>query len=237
MAAIMKFHNYNIQKYPFKILLEDLLECKLEKIHENYKVSSEEIVSKVYEYFRTSEDFKSLWKSFCKNVLKDILGDMKIVVQQLPSVKIIPSKEKLTESNENNEWVQFGGKIIEQDGIKFNCHSDGESPFYHPTWETNFWIPMINVDDDNTMYVMDKKNKLKPCLLRYGQILEANLNTFQHGAKTFNNSKNSRVSLDCRGLAYREYDTNKLSDTIIKSKNINFQQSEYFSVGQYYMEV
>ena len=82
---------------------------------------------------------------------------MKIVVQQLPSVKIIPSKEKLTESNENNEWVQFGGKIIEQDGIKFNCHSDGESPFYHPTWETNFWIPMINVDDDNTMYVMDKK--------------------------------------------------------------------------------
>ena len=55
--------------------------------------------------------------------------------------------------------------------------------------------------------------------------------------ETFNNSKNSRVSLDCRGLAYREYDTDKLSDTIIKSKNINFQQSEYFSVGQYYMEV
>lgn len=234
---MMKVHNYNTQKYPFKILLEDLLECKLEKIHENYKVSSEEIVSKVYEYFRTSEDFKSLWKSFCKGVMKDILGDTKIVVQQLPSVKIIPSKEKLTEADENNEWVQFGGKIVEQDGIKFNCHSDGESPFYHPSWETNFWIPMINVDDDNTMYVMDEKNKLKPCLLKYGQILEANLNTFQHGAKTFNNSKNSRVSLDCRGLVYREYDTNKLSDTIIKSKNINFKQSEYFSVGQYYMEV
>jgi tRNA 2-selenouridine synthase SelU len=32
----MKVHNYNTQKYPFKILLEDLLECKLEKIHENY---------------------------------------------------------------------------------------------------------------------------------------------------------------------------------------------------------
>ena len=232
----MKVHNYNVQKYPFKILLEDLLECKLEKIHEKYKISSEEIVGKVYEYFRTDKDFQSLWKSFCDNVLKEILEDTKIVVQQLPSVKIIPSKEKLTESNENKEWVQFGGKIIEQDDMKFNCHSDGEAPFFHPSWETNFWIPMIDVDEDNTMYVMND-NKLKPCLLKHGQILEANLNSYQHGAKTFNNSKNSRVSLDCRGLAHREYDTDKLSDTIIKSKNINFKQSEYFSVGQYYMEV
>lgn len=232
----MKVHNYNVQKYPFKILLEDLLECKLEKIHEKYKISSEEIVGKVYEYFRTNNDFQFLWKSFCDNVLKEILEDTKIVVQQLPSVKIIPSKEKLTESDENKEWVQFGGKIIEQDGMKFNCHSDGEAPFFHPSWETNFWIPMVDVDEDNTMYVMND-NKLKPCLLKHGQILEANLNSYQHGAKTFNNSKNSRVSLDCRGLAHREYDTDKLSDTIIKSKNINFKQSEYFSVGQYYMEV
>ena len=66
----MKVHNYNIQKYPFKILLEDLLECKLEKIHEKFKVSSEEIVSKVYEYFRINEDFKSIWKSFCGDVIK-----------------------------------------------------------------------------------------------------------------------------------------------------------------------
>ena len=204
----MKVHNYNVQKYPFKILLEDLLECKLEKIHEKYKISSEEIVGKVYEYFRTDKDFQSLWKSFCDNVLKEILEDTKIVVQQLPSVKIIPSKEKLTESNENKEWVQFGGKIIEQDDMKFNCHSDGEAPFFHPSWETNFWIPMIDVDEDNTMYVMND-NKLKPCLLKHGQILEANLNSYQHGAKTFNNSKNSRVSLDCRGLAHREYDTDK----------------------------
>jgi len=233
----MKVHNYNIQKYPFKILLEDLLECKLEKIHEKFKVSSEEIVSKVYEYFRINEDFKSIWKSFCGDVIKEILEDTKIIVQQLPSVKIIPSKEKLTEPDENNEWVQFGGKIIEQGGSKFNCHSDGEAPFFHPSWETNFWIPMIDVDNDNTMYVMDDNNQLKPCLLKYGQVLEANLNTYQHGAKTFNNSKNSRVSLDCRGLAHRKYDTNKLSDTIIKSKNIDFRQSEYFSVGQYYMEV
>jgi|TARA_R100000030_G_scaffold10473_1_gene7133 hypothetical protein len=232
----MKVHNYNVQKYPFKILLEDLLECKLEKIHEKYKISSEEIVGKVYEYFRTNNDFQLLWKSFCDNVLKEILEDTKIVVQQLPSVKIIPSKEKLTESGKNKEWVQFGGKIIEQDGMKFNCHSDGEAPFFHPSWETNFWIPMVDVDEDNTMYVMND-NKLKPCLLKHGQILEANLNSYQHGAKTFNNSKNSRVSLDCRGLAHREYDTDKLSDTIIKSKNINFKQSEYFSVGQYYMEV
>jgi len=222
----MKVHNYNIQKYPFKILLEDLLECKLEKIHEKFKVSSEEIVSKVYEYFRINEDFKSIWKSFCGDVIKEILEDTKIIVQQLPSVKIIPSKEKLTEPDENNEWVQFGGKIIEQGGSKFNCHSDGEAPFFHPSWETNFWIPMIDVDNDNTMYVMDDNNQLKPCLLKYGQVLEANLNTYQHGAKTFNNSKNSRVSLDCRGLAHRKYDTNKLSDTIIKSKNIDFQQSE-----------
>ena len=232
----MKVHNYNVQKYPFKILLEDLLECKLEKIHEKYKISSEEIVGKVYEYFRTNNDFQLLWKSFCDNVLKEILEDTKIVVQQLPSVKIIPSKEKLTESDENKEWVQFGGKIIEQDGMKFNCHSDGEAPFFHPSWETNFWIPMVDVDEDNTMYVMND-SKLKPCLLKHGQILEANLNSYQHGAKTFNNSKNSRVSLDCRGLAHREYDTDKLSDTIIKSKNINFKQSEYFSIGQYYMEV
>ena len=233
----MKVHNYNIEKYPFKILLEDLLECKLEKIHEKFKVGSEEIVGKVYEYFRTSKDFKLIWESFCEDVVKGILKDTKIVVQQLPSVKIIPSKEKLTESNKNSEWVQFGGKVVEQNGIKFNCHSDGEAPFYHPSWETNFWIPMIDVDNDNTMYVMDENNQLKPCLLKYGQVLEANLNTYQHGAKTFNNSKNSRVSLACRGFAHRKYDTNKLSDTIIKSKNIDFRQSEYFSVGQYYMEV
>ena len=188
----MKVHNYNIQKYPFKILLEDLLECKLEKIHEKFKVSSEEIVSKVYEYFRINEDFKSIWKSFCGDVIKEILEDTKIIVQQLPSVKIIPSKEKLTEPDENNEWVQFGGKIIEQGGSKFNCHSDGEAPFFHPSWETNFWIPMIDVDNDNTMYVMDDNNQLKPCLLKYGQVLEANLNTYQHGAKTFNNSTNNK---------------------------------------------
>ena len=74
----MKVHNYNVQKYPFKILLEDLLECKLEKIHEKYKISSEEIVGKVYEYFRTNNDFQFLWKSFCDNVLKEILEDTKI---------------------------------------------------------------------------------------------------------------------------------------------------------------
>ena len=85
----MKVHNYNIEKYPFKILLEDLLECKLEKIHEKFKVGSEEIVGKVYEYFRTSKDFKLIWESFCEDVVKGILKDTKIVVQQLPSVKII----------------------------------------------------------------------------------------------------------------------------------------------------
>ena len=206
------------------------ISCKLEKIHENYKVSSVTVVGKVCEYFRTNEDFKSLYKSFCRNVLKSILEDTKIVIQQLPDIFIFPSNKK---SN--------GGiiNIIEQDDIKFNCHTDGEKPYYNPSWETNFWIPMVDVDENNTMYVMDDKGQLKPCLLKHGQILEADLNTIQHGTKTLNSSKNSRVSLVSRGYAYRDYDLGKLSDGIINSKNINFKQKviKYFSVGGHYMEV
>ena len=85
----MKEQNYNIEKYPFKILLEDLLECKLEKIHEKFKVGSEEIVGKVYEYFRTSKDFKLIWESFCEDV-----GDA--IYEEIPFIDVEIKKNSPT---------------------------------------------------------------------------------------------------------------------------------------------
>ena len=127
----MKIHKYNIKKYNFAEIIGNKFNYE-----DGYKVIR-------------SNKFSKLWNSFVREKLTEILNSNKIVVQQLPSLKI-----HLSHMNNRYNEMQSG----DGDGWG-NMHSDGDAPYYHPKFEINFWMPMIEVDLMNTMKKLVAKRR------------------------------------------------------------------------------
>ena len=126
----MKIHKYNIKKYNFGELLYDK-----SNLDSGYKVIR-------------SKKFIEIWKSFVINELTKILNSNKIVMQKLPSLRIHPgntSNSYTTESNDNGVWA--------------NMHKDSEAPYHHPEFDINFWMPLTDVNLNNTLYVEYYQNQ------------------------------------------------------------------------------
>ena len=202
----MKVHKYNTKKYNFGELLEGKY-----TLDDGYKVIR-------------SKKFIKVWESFILNELTKILNSNKIVMQKLPSLRIHPGNTNssyTTESNDNGVWA--------------NIHKDSEAPYHHPEFDINFWLPLTDVNLENTLYVESELNHYEPVLLKYGEFLEFKGNSINHGGKVYNESECLRMSLDFRGCAHNDYDESVLIDIpIFVTNQIKKTQKSWFVIGEYY---
>jgi len=208
----MKVHKYNTKKYNFRELLEGKY-----TLDEGYKIIR-------------SKKFIKVWESFILNELTKILDSDKIVMQKLPSIRMHPNhtyrNDSLSDSieatsNGRNKWD--------------NMHKDSDEPYYHPKFDMNFWLPLIDVSTENTMYLETSPNNYEPALLKYGEFLEFKGNSMNHGAQIYNSTEDFRTSLDFRGCAFNDYDESILGDMpIFVDGRENLTQKKWFVIDEYY---
>lgn len=206
--------SYDTQKYPFRQIVSQMLEVSegntipLEDLHklEHYDLLVREkdqstIWHKRY-YEKYKEQFLPTYLELVKE-LKERFGYDKIIYQAIPTFRV-----QLAEGNLGvGEW-----------------HKD--STYNHGTSEVNFWMPFVNTNEQNTIWMESKEDKgdYKPYIVNYGEILVFSGANLYHGNKN-NDSNQSRVSID-----FRLVDTNKFVPNEAKSIN----GITKFNVGGYF---
>ena len=224
---------YDTTKYNFRDYLEGCL-GKLEDIHKNFDLKPAPfstgggvcdpdydtfygLIEKVFkEVVHAQYTFKFMWWEFQKNIIKEWFKEAS-VIQDLPSIKIFPS---------GHDWLFVDDPHI-VNGRKVNRHLETDHPFHHPAFESNFIVPLIDMDKDNGIFVDDKMYACK-----YGEMII--LKGLYHGGYDTNISKNSIVSIDFKGCGWSEYDRDSLDDTMVRKKGKWVKQSELFTIGNYY---
>ena len=141
--------NYCTKTYPFKFLFENLFDCELEKLHFKFNIDTDinwdaekrpgggldVLYERIYPF-----PFQSLYDDFLKNVINAEIA------QRSPSVRVVCSNKNFIYGPTTN-------------GV--NTHKDGEAPYLHPKWETNYWVPFIDTDQFNCLIIEDKSFVLK----------------------------------------------------------------------------
>tara|TARA_B100002019_G_scaffold167297_1_gene144650 strand:+ start:2197 stop:2979 length:783 start_codon:yes stop_codon:yes gene_type:complete len=220
----IKIHEYDKVKFNFKMFFEERLKFSLENFHDHYEFEYEDdakhhtdnpIYDKLYSWIR-SDEFGEIWKGFIEECVKPALKSDDIVLQKLPSIRV--------------HSPTYKGNFKDRDN---NFHTDG-GKYWHPPFETNFWLPLTTLDKWNTLHVDEGENVIKPQLMEVGEFLQFDGQSKVHGTINENKSKTTRVSLDFRGCALEDYDDEELTEEIMTSKKVPVRQKDWFSIGNYY---
>ena len=223
---------YDQTKYNFKDVFQKHFDESLEKLHKKFKFERRfsnmaggmeefSLVAETYAKVIRTTVFNKLWISFIHDVIKPYFDGKPIYVQKLPSFRLFPSYHS----------IQYVKKIT--DG--YNKHLDSEPPYYHPNFETGFWLPLIECDHNNDFYYKDG-DWYRRADIRENQILAFSSDVV-HGNRVHNESPNTRCSLDFKALALDDYDENTLTDRIILKRGQKFKQKDWYSTKNYYMEM
>jgi ectoine hydroxylase-related dioxygenase (phytanoyl-CoA dioxygenase family) len=205
--------SYDTKKYPFRQIVSEILEISeagnlLEDLHklEHYDLLVREkdqstIWHKRY-YTKYKEQFLPTYLELVKE-LKEQLGYDEIIYQAIPTFRV-----QLAEGNLGvGEW-----------------HKD--KTYNHGTSEVNFWMPFVDTNDTNTIWMESKEDKgdYRPYKVNYGEILVFSGANLHHGNKP-NESTQSRVSVD-----FRLVDPNKFVSNEAESINgiTKFKVGGYF---------
>lgn len=231
---MIKTIQYDIEKYSFKYLFENCL-GELELIHKNFQLKEitdvlaggietpEEntyqfLIEKLFKEVIHTEKFDKVWNTFCMDIIKPFFNENKVVIQKLPSIKIFVSGQN---------W-RFVEPVKKKNNRYVNLHTETNYPYCHPCFETNFIVPLIDMDEDNGLFVDDIF-----CTPSHGEVLI--FDQVEHGGYVKNVSKNTRVSIDFKGCAYTQYNFELLSENIFAKKRGKWiKQTELFTIGNYY---
>ena len=207
---------YDTEKYPFRRIVSEMLEVwdgdtiPLESLHnlEHYdllvreKDQSTKWHKKYYEKFNQS--FFPLYFELIKD-LKERFEYEKIIYQKIPTFR-----------------VQLGNGNV----AVGQWHKD--SAYNHGRTEINFWLPFVNTNEHNTIWMESKEDKgdFQPYVVKYGEILVFEGANLQHGNKP-NLSSETRVSIDFRLVDPEKFVPNE-SGSI--NMNTKFMVGEYFDI-------
>ena len=231
---MIKKISFDASRHNFINIFEKYFNTKLYNLHKKFTFErkfsetaggTEEfsLISKTYDDLITRPSFGKLWKSFVIEIIKPYFDNRTILVQKLPSFRVFPSKHS----------VKYVDKITEG----YNKHLDSEPPYYHPVFETNFWIPLIECDFLNDFYYQDKKKDwYRRADTRIDELFVFGSDVV-HGNRVHNESPNTRCSIDFKALALDDYDINLLTDRIVLKRCLKFKQKEWYSTKHYYMEM
>ena len=179
--------SYDTQKYPFREIVSQMLEIwegntiPLEDLHllEKYDtfIKGTEQSTKWHKmyYDKFAKEFYPLYFELIKE-LKEKFEYDEIIYQKIPTFRI-----------------QFAEGNL---GV-FEWHKDRS--YNHGTSEVNFWMPFVNTNKQNTIWMESKEDKgdYKPYEVKYGEILVFSGANLIHGNKK-NDSGQTRVSVDFR---------------------------------------
>jgi hypothetical protein len=209
--------SYDTKKYDFRKIVSEMLEVwegdtiPLEDLHtlEHYELLVREkdqstIWHKRY-YEKYKEEFLPTYLELVKE-LKERFGYDEIIYQVIPTFRV-----QLAEGNLGvGEW-----------------HKD--KSYNHGTSEVNFWMPFVNTNEQNTIWMESKEDKgdYKPYEVKYGEILVFSGANLIHGNKN-NDSSQTRVSVD-----FRLVDPNKFIPNEAESIN----GITKFKVGGYFEKI
>lgn len=221
------------EEFVFSDMFEDFYDGPLETLHQRNFFGKEkfqdttggrvvlDLVQKTYDDLITTNKFKLWWSLFVSTVVKEYFDNEPIYCQKLPSFRIFPSGYQ----------IKYVDKVV--DG--FNAHLDAEPPFYHPLFEQNFWMPLIDCDHLNDLYFFNlHEGWHKRANIEKNQIMHFS-SDIVHGNKVHNKSWNTRASIDFKAFKVKDYKPEDLSDTLMVLKRGKYyKQSEWYSDQHYY---
>ena len=199
---------YDTSAFPFKEIVENILEVNdLTKLHEHEKIDllvrekdqSTKWHKSYYEKF--NKEFRPIYEKFVKHIAS-VFCYSEIIYQKIPT---------------------FRAHLVENLGVG-EWHKD--STYNHGTTEVNFWMPFVNTNEQNTIWMESKEDKgdYRPYKVNYGEILVFSGANLYHGNKN-NDSNQTRVSVDFRLVDPAKFIPNEAGSINMKAK---------FDVGGYF---
>jgi len=214
----MQKHNYNLEKYNFVQIVEELFECDtLQEIHlklppdiqykELHKIGEDNKTwfHKVF-YKPINEEnskFQELYEKFVYEEISKHAEEDKFLYQKSPTFRVhIP------------ENIAVGG-----------WHKDKD--YNHPEGEINFIVSLTEANDTSSIWAESspEKEDFQPLNMVPGEVIQFDGNKCLHGNKV-NKTNKSRVSFDFRILPFSKYRPDMAKKSIAIGKS--------FILGDYY---
>jgi hypothetical protein len=204
----MKHFNYDAEKFPFRNIIQDVLqEENLEKIHnkKNYELfvrGTDQSTDWHKMYYSQLEKFLPTYDEFIHEVIKPIFGE-EIVYQKIPT---------------------FRTHLVNNLSV-FEFHKD--KAYKHNTEEVNFYLPFTDAYSANTIWAETEEDKgdFTPIDALYGQVVMWDGCNLTHGNKP-NNTLNTRISCDFRVIPMSKWREEENEGTIYTKMK--------FTIGDYY---
>lgn len=208
----MKYFNYNIEKYPFREIIEDIFSTPyLEKIHQvkNYELfvkGTDQHTSWHRAFYDNLDKFLPTYNEFIFDVVKPIFGE-DIVYQKIPTFRV---------------------QLVNNLGV-FEFHRDRD--YSHNEEERNFFLPFTDAYSTNTIWVESEEDKgdYSPMTTTYGQVVKWDGNSLMHGNKQ-NTTQNTRISVDFRVIPLSKYNEEDGKSSIYSK--MKFKVGDYYSITQ-----
>lgn len=204
----MKYYNYDTELYPFRKIVEELIEdSNLEKLHlvknyDLYKRGTDQGTIWHKKFYENKERFLSVYDKLISDTVKPIFNEQ-IVYQKIPTFRV---------------------HLVKNLGV-FEFHKDRQ--YQHNQEEINFFLPITDAYDTNTIWVESEEDKgdYSPMNTNYGQLVMWNGCHLMHGNK-INETSNTRVSVDFRIIPFSKWQEEENATSInMKTK---------FTIGEYY---
>jgi len=205
--------SFDTVKYPFRQIVSKILETSipLEDLHlvEHYDVLTREKDQKTIwhqkYYNKFLEEFYPTYVSLISE-LKETFGYDSLIYQKIPTFRVQLANGNLAVG----EW-----------------HRD--RTYNHGVTEVNFWMPFINTNSANTIWLESKEDKgdYRPYNVNYGEILVFDGANLHHGNKP-NTSLDTRVSVDFRLVDPAKFIANEAGSINMNTK---------FDVGSYFEQL
>lgn len=188
---------YDTKEWPFKETIEKcLLEDDLTNLDNGYELLDREHDQSTKwhtRFYANNKNFLNLYYEFLVAIVQPEVGE-RIVYQKVPTFRV---------QLRNNVAV---GEF----------HKDRD---YGHTQGTNFWMPFIDTNEANTVWIENQ-----PQIVKYGEILIFDSLNLSHGNKV-NTSDKTRVSVDFRIIPLSQY---------VESDKESINTKTKFKIGGYY---
>ncbi len=218
MSTNHKVLKFSKEKFDFDKILKDLFEINnLDNLHEKFSIEnnikpiSKDTHTHPHKIFYNKINsgwvyFEKLYKSFISDFVLSSLKKERVYYQTFPNFRI-----------------SFPGNVAVS-----TWHKDSDSENLHPKGEINFFLPVTDSYDTNTLWIESEPDKAdySPINLKFGEVFMFNGGDCKHGNKT-NLTGKTRVSFDFRIMPLENYNPNYKAKT--RTKNLEFKPGQYYS--------
>lgn len=207
---------YDLHDYDLRPYVRDALKLPegfdLARLHEVYPLEYAAItrdndsrtnVHKTYYERIANTGFYDMYRRIVHDLIHPLFDD-EIAIQKVPSLRV----------------HRPGGKAVGE------AHRDSDSGFNHQPGAINFWWPLTNAFDTNTLWVdaSGGEHSLQPVNVSLGHVLVFDAISLHHGNYP-NATKATRLSIDFRVIPMNDY---------IESDKKSANTGTQLAIGGYY---